>query len=763
MRKRPMCLACLGFMLVLVLLRIAGVPLGTPFSDPKYENKAQQGRKVWIAGTIETYEKKSSNNGYVLRGEGSKGKIYLLAKRGDLPVGAAVRVYGTVKKPESPRNPGMFDEKTYYEGKGCAFYVISEREEVVDAGRRNLGEALRLERERCCAVLKEMMPEEEAGVLSAMLLGERSELTEETYLAYQQSGLLHLISVSGMHLMLLGMALRRLLMALHLPKTPASLAAAAGMVLYGMFTGSGTATVRAVMMFAVRMGAVAVGRTYDSLSALSLAAILMLAENPSYLEQSGFWLSFGAVTAISGVYPVLAGEKAERKRRGEKTGLEKLAAKGKEAAMVYLSLQLVMIPLQAWYFYEIPVYAVFVNLFMLPMMGVLLGFGAAGGMVGLLSLTLAKEVLLPCRILLFMGNHICALAGMLPGTMWIVGRPQCWQIAVYYAFLGAGTCLLHRQSEQREREKEHGRRAEQKNGGHPGVFLAGLLLLAVLGVPRSGEAELDMLDVGQGDGCYLQTKEGYHLFVDGGSSNVGKVGTYRILPFLKYKGVKKIDCWVVSHTDEDHISGLREILSSGYPVEYLAVAEQMPRDENWEELEALAEDAGTKVVWLGRGDIWHFGKATFTALHPGKTEAAFGGQSVDKNEESLVLFYQEDDFTGVFTGDIGAAQEEEILTWLQKTKTGADVQKIDFYKAAHHGSRYSNSTGFLESLAPEIALVSCSRTNRYGHPSKEAVGHMQQAGSQVYYTMESGRLCVKKTDGQAVCRGYLEEKEQWWQ
>lgn len=125
-------------MLVLVLLRIAGVPLGTPFSDPKYENEAQQGRKVWIAGTIETYEKKSSNNGYVLRGEGSKGKIYLLAKRGDLPVGAAVRVYGTVKKPESPRNPGMFDEKTYYEGKGCAFYVISEREEVVDVGRWNL-------------------------------------------------------------------------------------------------------------------------------------------------------------------------------------------------------------------------------------------------------------------------------------------------------------------------------------------------------------------------------------------------------------------------------------------------------------------------------------------------------------------------------------------------------------------------------------------------------------------------------------------------
>lgn len=106
MRKRPMCLACLGFMLVLVLLRIAGVPLGTPFSDPKYENEAQQGRKVWIAGTIETYEKKSSNNGYVLRGEGSKGKIYLLAKRGDLPIGAAVPGVRNCKKAGKPAQSG---------------------------------------------------------------------------------------------------------------------------------------------------------------------------------------------------------------------------------------------------------------------------------------------------------------------------------------------------------------------------------------------------------------------------------------------------------------------------------------------------------------------------------------------------------------------------------------------------------------------------------------------------------------------------------
>ena len=83
MRKRPMCLACLGFMLVLVLLRIAGVPLGTPFSDPKYEKQAQQGSRVWIAGTIETYEKKSSNNGMCCAGREAKGK-FICSQSGEI-------------------------------------------------------------------------------------------------------------------------------------------------------------------------------------------------------------------------------------------------------------------------------------------------------------------------------------------------------------------------------------------------------------------------------------------------------------------------------------------------------------------------------------------------------------------------------------------------------------------------------------------------------------------------------------------------------
>ena len=172
---------------------------------------------------------------------------------------------------------------------------------------------------------------------------------------------------------------------------------------------------------------------------------------------------------------------------------------------------------------------------------------------------------------------------------------------------------------ERAKGKGKGTRQEGQSKRVEGIRAFSLATIAAcrIGSSAEREAELDMLDVGQGTAAICRRRRVYHLFVDGGSSNVGKVGTLSDSAVSKVQRSQKIDCWVVSHTDEDHISGLREILSSGYPVEYLAVAEQMPRDENWEELEALAEDAGAKVVWLGRGDIWHFGKATFTALHPG--------------------------------------------------------------------------------------------------------------------------------------------------
>lgn len=116
----------------------------------------------------------------------------------------------------------------------------------------------------------------------------------------------------------------------------------------------------------------------------------------------------------------------------------------------------------------------------------------------------------------------------------------------------------------------------------------------VLLLREKPQFEINVLDVGQGDGIFIQTEEGEHFFVDGGSSDVKQVGAYRILPFLKAKGIASVKGWMVSHADQDHISGLVELLEEGYPIEYLIVADGMVRDEASKELLHMAKKPGVK-------------------------------------------------------------------------------------------------------------------------------------------------------------------------
>ena len=265
-------------------------------------------------------------------------------------------------------------------------------------------------------------------------------------------------------------------------------------------------------------------------------------------------------------------------------------------------------------------------------------------------------------------------------------------------------------------------------------LLAGLLLLLILFVRPRGGFELDVLDVGQGDGIFLRTQSGHVLMIDGGSSDVGKVGQYRLLPFLKSRGIGAVDYWFVSHTDSDHISGLLEVFSSRYRVRHLILAQGIAQDEAYRTLIGLARENGTEVCFMAAGDVLHLGDAEMTALYGANNMT---GNLSDKNENSLVLWYEEDGFTAIFPGDIGSEREAEITDFLE---TG----DVDFYKAAHHGSKYSNSEAFLKLLSPKITAISCAEKNSYGHPAREAVERIKQTGSAVFYTMEAGQIKVTR-------------------
>lgn len=640
-------------------------------------------------------------------------------------IGEILVLDGTVKLWESAANEGNFDAEKYYQARKMDFTMTDVEIRGVYGKENFIAEWLWELRLRLKKVYQSIMSSKTCGVMTTMALGDKELLEAEVRQLYQVGGLSHILAISGLHISVVGMTLYGVLRKGGLGFGVAGGFACILLLAYGWMVGMGTSVRRALFMFALQLLAAAIGRSYDTLNSLGVAAVVLLWSNPYILWDAGFQFSFVAIIGVAYV-----GRSADFSQYRFGKMLDKL--------YVSAAILLTTLPFVAWYYYEIPLYALVMNLLILPMLGFVLGAGLIGGLLGLLSAVVAEVVLFPCEKLLELQLWLCELCKRLPGAVWITGRPHVGQVALYYVILLTFTFLAYRKKVIPGKQEETAERRISLPKMLKGM--AGMLLLVVIiCAPIGRKAELNILDVGQGDGSFLRTAQGYTIFVDGGSSDVSKVGTYRMLPFLKYKGARKIDCWVVSHTDEDHISGLLELLEQGYEIKRLVFSAGIVRDEAFGKLTGLAERKGTEIVYLNAGDTIYLGDATLTAVYPAVDAAsdldgAWKKRAEDKNASSLVVWYEENGFSGIFTGDIGMEQEREIVAGLDR--------RVDFYKAAHHGSKYSNSEALLGVLKPTIATVSCGKTNRYGHPAKEALERMEKCGAKIFYTMESGQITI---------------------
>ena len=218
-----------------------------------------------------------------------------------------------------------------------------------------------------------------------------------------------------------------------------------------------------------------------------------------------------------------------------------------------------------------------------------------------------------------------------------------------------------------------------------------------------------------------------------------------------------------------------EVIESGYSIENLVFSAKVPRDETWESLAGLAEEASCHILYMNSEDSLVMGQETMTCLYPAasreentgdvfatestgsvsateSTGSVSASESTDRNALSMVLLWKSGDFLGLFTGDISKTEEKQILKqW--------EIGEIDFYKAAHHGSNNSNSSEFLDHLSPKIAVISCGEDNSYGHPGAEAVLHMEEAGCEIFYTMERGQVTIEMKKDKVEIWQYIREDE----
>lgn len=675
-------------------------------------------------------------------------------------IGSRVRISGSFFLYTEATNIGQFDARNYYAARKIygqvkkAAIVYTEPPNITGRGKECLWQF----RRHLAETFLEVYGEENGALLAAMLLGERTFLSEETQSLYKAAGALHVIAVSGLHISLLGLGLYRLLRRIFDAQAPAAVISVLCMAAYVFLVGNPPSAVRAFIMFAMGLLAGYWKRTLDTPTALSLSAAIILMGNPFYIGQSSFLLSFLAILAIAVFQPALKeclalinpyhfplSRLLDSRRAWGLRHLDpqkvpgvchELLKKVGNGLLSSFSVWIVTLPVQLFFFSEVSLFGIFFNLLIIPLMGVILLLGIAGlflkeishlfaFLTGSAFTDLEITVINICRyaegIFFAIIKAGGSLADRLSFTMWTPGKPVYGKMLLAFCLLLL-FCLLGNLS-------ENGRTFPEKFWKYRlGILLGVILLLA--GYPAHN-LQITFLDVGQGDGICMELPDGRVYLMDGGSSDVSKVGNYRLVPFLKAKGIRKIDAVFLSHGDADHINGIAELLEEKQISVDCVCLPAGAEQEEFAEIKDLARARNISVRTIQAGDFWENNGIKFWCLNPADvTESG--------NAASVVLYMEYQNFSMLLTGDLEGEAEKSVAALLRSNAiTGISVLKV-----AHHGSKNSTKEEFLRQCSPAVAVISCGERNTYGHPHKETLERLNDMGTAVYRTDCSGAVQI---------------------
>ena len=793
-----MCVICLLFIsfMYAVLLLCGGVDL------KEYE---RDNKSVEITGKVT--DKMFKNNAYCLhikcKGKNKNSNKYIIYLKNqnafDFKIGQTVKLKGRYKNFSRPENDGQFDSRKYYRIRGYEASIKGAT--VTHSGKRYsyIKERLFLIKERTKKVYAAYMDESEAGTLSAMVLGDKTGLDADVKDLYQAAGISHVLSLSGLHIAAVGMCLFTILRYTGLNIIGASMISSAVMTMYGIMTGFSTSTIRALIMFILAVIAKAIGRTYDLMSGMCLASILIIVENPYYIFDSGFLLSVLSVSGISLIYPILLDiTDFFKKEKGA------IYEKTRKSICISLSTNLATLPVVFNTFFKISRYSIFINIIVVPLMSIILG-------IGIIVLIIANTVikLKPFRVitrgLLFAAQKIillysflCGNVSRLAGNYWIVGKGENWQNVVYIILMSVVVLEYWIYVNQvRANDKNKDALRKKMKIRETALIVISVFVLAFRIKP---ELSVNALSVGQGACNVIYGRDIPTIMVDGGSSDVKDVYKYRIRPFLLSNGISEIDYLFVTHPDTDHISGVKELLSD--ELKEVNVKHQFVSvEDGFEKIMGSKEKTGDGhslsprndektgfekadfVHIISKGDRIENGSITIECLSPenkgvsvptgeggNSVSGSGGGTSVqgsgaDKiseslNDMSLVLkvMYENDKnhFTMLYTGDISSSVEQSLVG---ETQIIDKLKNIDYLSVPHHGSKYSSSEQFINTVNPKVSVISSGKNNSYGHPHKETLERLESVDTSIYRTDELGQItCSCKRNGPFTVRSVIRHK-----
>ncbi len=640
--------------------------------------------------------------------------------------GERVRGQFKLRRPRGYLNPGGFDYPFYLKTQGATLEGWAGEGETLE--RRGTGEGYRLLglaytlRDRMIRAVSGLLPSDQASLLVAIILGERSGIPRWINEAFLGSGTYHILAISGLNVSLLAGALFFLLKAARVPLRLSALLSMGLITFYAALAGGSPSVVRAAVMTDVYLLGLILDREADSLNTLALSAIGLLLWQPLFLFDVGFQLTFVATGAILVAV--------------DRLPLASLPVPWRWAATpVVLSVAAFLgtAPILALTFHRLSLIGILANLPIVPLSGALTG---AGMLFAVLATVIPHSLGWFAVVIGWLIDLLVSVAewfARLPFASVQLFSPSMPMIICYYAAIGAAMAAMGRRW----------LRWAACSAALACVILVGVRLLPIF---QDGRLRMTVLDIGQGDAIVLELPGNRAILIDGGGlfDDRFDVGEQVVVPFLLSRWIGHLDVVVLSHPHPDHLNGLQAVLR------HISVGQVWDSGQRvgiptylW--LEEVLRDRRIPHKILEAGyQTSQFAPVQIGVLHPSNPMLSGSprGRFSDVNSNSLVLTVRYGKVTFLLPGDIEQEAEDRLLE--QETDLAAQVLKVP-----HHGGRTSSSEPFLARVHPKIAIVSAGYRNRFRHPHQETLDRYRANGIQLYRTDRDGAVTVT-SDGDTV-------------
>lgn len=637
-------------------------------------------------------------------------------------IGNSIRFVGTIVRPRNRRNPGEFDYENYLSTKGIAGIINCykfDEFKIVNNNENYYSQFVFKIRKNIDKKIKEIYPEQYADFLKGVLLADRSDIGYEIKSSFVNSGVIHVLAVSGLHVGFISLIIFVLLGRLNIKLR--YVLTIFGIIIFLIINGGYPSVFRASIMAILFLISKLTERNTNGFNSLAIAAFIILILNPMEILNPGFLLSFSAVLSILIFYPIF---KKQIYKWKIGTSVRKIIL----FASVSLAAQIGTLPFTLYYFNNLSIVSLFANIIVIPLLGIIV----AAGIISLLfSLIYLPVAIIISQANIFIISFIIYFTNLLSSISFShisIFSFSIFDGIIFYLTLAA-LLLIIRKTESIKRI----------------TFLISLISISFLAfrldnksLLPNNELTIFSIDVGQGDSFLVKFPNNKIALIDAGNSTEYFDNGERIIyPLLQRLGIEKIDYAFISHLDSDHFGGIIFLINE-------EIVDTVFRPKIKQNIKDIVFEN-----YLSSKSIPHFfyndssfsiGKVQICYLNDTTKLNSFGS---DLNDQSGIIKITYGDNSFLFTGDAGYRMEDYLIENYRK-KLESDVLKI-----GHHGSISSTSDRFLEVVNPKIALVSVGVMNRFHHPSKKVIGKLKRKNIEVRRTDKEGAI-ILASDGNKI-------------